>query len=106
VLITFVLKTSTSPGYDVSARALTSYPGDLNHCRSFFTPASEDGLKESPKHVRQKRLKKKLVHYVGHYTISFQNARSLQHKIKKKVEENISMCLTLPKSDLRRLFTH
>jgi hypothetical protein len=25
----------------------------LNHCRS-CTPASEDGLKESPKHVRQK----------------------------------------------------
>jgi hypothetical protein len=36
--------------YDVSTRALTPYPGDLNHCRS-CTPASEDGLKESPKHV-------------------------------------------------------
>jgi hypothetical protein len=23
-----------------------------------------------------------IVHYVGHYTISFQNARSLQHKVK------------------------
>jgi hypothetical protein len=43
------------PGYDVSARALTRYPGDLNHCRN-CTPASEDGLKESPKHVRQKRI--------------------------------------------------
>jgi hypothetical protein len=42
-----------SPGYGVSARALTPYPGDLNHCRK-CTPASEDGLKESPKHVRQK----------------------------------------------------
>jgi hypothetical protein len=42
-----------SPGYGVRARALTPYPGDLNHCRS-CTPASEDGLKESPKHVRQK----------------------------------------------------
>jgi hypothetical protein len=42
-----------SPGYGVSARALTPYPADLNHCRS-CTPASEDGLKESPKHVRQK----------------------------------------------------
>jgi hypothetical protein len=40
-------------GYGVSARALTPYPGDLNHCRS-CTPASEDGLKESPNHVRQK----------------------------------------------------
>jgi hypothetical protein len=27
--------------------------GDLNHCR-ICTPASEDGLIESPKHVRQK----------------------------------------------------
>jgi hypothetical protein len=31
----------------------------LNHCRS-GTPASEDGLKESPKHVRQKYIKNKL----------------------------------------------
>jgi hypothetical protein len=34
-------------------RALTPYPGDLNHCRS-CTPATEDGLKESPKHARHK----------------------------------------------------
>jgi hypothetical protein len=40
-------------GYGVSARALTPYPAGLNYCRS-CTPASEDGLKESPKHVRQK----------------------------------------------------
>jgi hypothetical protein len=40
-------------GYDVGARALTPYPADLNHYRN-CTPASEDGLKESPKHVRQK----------------------------------------------------
>jgi hypothetical protein len=33
--------------------ALKPYPKDLNHCRS-CTPASEDGLKESPKHVRKK----------------------------------------------------
>jgi hypothetical protein len=46
-------RNAQSPGYGVSARALTPYPGDLNHCRS-CTPASEDGLKESPKHVRQK----------------------------------------------------
>jgi hypothetical protein len=39
--------------YDVSARALTSYSGDLKHCWN-CTPASEDGLKESPKYVRQK----------------------------------------------------
>jgi hypothetical protein len=32
---------------------LTPDPGDLNHCRS-CTPASEERLKESPKHVRQK----------------------------------------------------
>jgi hypothetical protein len=32
-------------------RALTPYPGNLNHCRN-CTPASEDGLKESPKHVK------------------------------------------------------
>jgi hypothetical protein len=42
-----------SPGYGVSARALTLYPGDLNHCRN-RTPSSEDELKERPKHVRQK----------------------------------------------------
>jgi hypothetical protein len=42
-----------SPGYGVSARALAPYSGDLNHCRS-CTPASEDGLKESPKDLRQK----------------------------------------------------
>jgi hypothetical protein len=42
-----------SPGYGFSARALIPYPGDLNHCCN-STPASEDGLKESPKHVRQK----------------------------------------------------
>jgi hypothetical protein len=40
-------------GYGVSARALTPYPEDLNHCLS-CTPAYEDGLKGSPKHVRQK----------------------------------------------------
>jgi hypothetical protein len=39
------------PGYGVSARALKSYPGGLN------------------------------LHYVGHYTVSFQNARSLQDKM-------------------------
>jgi hypothetical protein len=39
--------------YGVSARVLKPYPGDLNHCRSCI-PASEDGLKEIPKHVRQK----------------------------------------------------
>jgi hypothetical protein len=37
-----------SAGYGVSTD-----PADLNHCRS-CTPASEDRLKESPKHVRQK----------------------------------------------------
>jgi hypothetical protein len=44
---------SKSAGFGVSARALTPYPADLNRCRS-CTPASEDGLKESPKHVRNK----------------------------------------------------
>jgi hypothetical protein len=34
-------------------QALTAYPGDLNHCRN-CAPAPEDGLKERPKHVRQK----------------------------------------------------
>jgi hypothetical protein len=41
-----------SPGYGFSAWALTPYPGGVNHCQN-CTPASEDGLKESPKHVRQ-----------------------------------------------------
>jgi hypothetical protein len=48
-----------SAGYVVSARALTPYPDDLNHCRS-CAPASEDGLKESPKHVRQKYIDKQI----------------------------------------------
>jgi hypothetical protein len=44
----------TSTGDELqSAGALTPYPGDYNHCR-ICTPASEDGLKESPKHVRKK----------------------------------------------------
>jgi hypothetical protein len=46
-----------SLGYGVSARVLTPYPGDLNHCRS-STPDSEDGLKETPKLVRQKEIDK------------------------------------------------
>jgi hypothetical protein len=51
-------RNAQSAGYGVSVRAvlsrtLTPYPADLNHCR-ICTPASEDGLKESPKHVRQK----------------------------------------------------
>jgi hypothetical protein len=37
----------------VSACALTQYPGNLNHCRS-YTPAYEDGLKERTKHASQK----------------------------------------------------
>jgi hypothetical protein len=44
-------------GYGISAQTLTPYPADLNHCRN-CTPASEDGLKESPKHVRQKEIDK------------------------------------------------
>jgi hypothetical protein len=44
---------SKFPRYGVSARALTPYAEYLNYCRS-CTPASEDGLKESPKHIRQK----------------------------------------------------
>jgi hypothetical protein len=42
-----------SPGYGVSTMALTPFPGDLNLVQN-CTPVSEDGLKESPKHVRQK----------------------------------------------------
>jgi hypothetical protein len=42
-----------SPVYGISTRVLTQYPRDLNHCRN-CTPASEDGLKESPKHVIDK----------------------------------------------------
>jgi hypothetical protein len=42
-----------SRGYGISAQALTPYSGDLNHCRN-CTPASEDGIKESLKNVRQK----------------------------------------------------
>jgi hypothetical protein len=42
-----------SPANGVSARALTPDPADFNHCPR-CTPASEDGLKENQKHVRQK----------------------------------------------------
>jgi hypothetical protein len=42
-----------SAWYGVSARAQKPCPSDLNLCRS-CTPVSEDGLKETPKHVRQK----------------------------------------------------
>jgi hypothetical protein len=35
--------------------APTPYPADLNH-RQNCTPASEDGVKESPKRVRQKKI--------------------------------------------------
>jgi hypothetical protein len=52
-----------SAGYGVSARALTP-------CADTIPSRLE------------------LVHYVGHYTISFQNARSLQHKIWIKVVQN------------------
>jgi hypothetical protein len=46
-----------SPGYGVSAQALTPYPGNLNQCRH-CTPASEDKLKDSPKYVRQMKIEK------------------------------------------------
>jgi hypothetical protein len=43
-----------APGYGASAPGvLISYPGDHNHCR-ICSSASEDGLKQTPKHVRQK----------------------------------------------------
>jgi hypothetical protein len=41
-----------SPGYGVSARAQKPNPGGFNRRRN-CTSASEDGLKESPKHIRQ-----------------------------------------------------
>jgi hypothetical protein len=33
------------------------------------------------------------VHYVGHYTISFQNSRFLQHKIQKLVSSSCVNCM-------------
>jgi hypothetical protein len=42
-----------SPGYGVSAPGTNTIPSRLETRRS-CTPASEDGLKEIPKHVRQK----------------------------------------------------
>jgi hypothetical protein len=53
ILFIYLLLPYMFLGYGVSARALTEYPGDVNHGGN-CTPASEDGLKESPKHVRQK----------------------------------------------------
>jgi hypothetical protein len=44
---------SFSPSSEAGARALTPYPADFNSDRN-CTPASEDVVKESPKHVRQK----------------------------------------------------
>jgi hypothetical protein len=43
-----------SLGYGVSARVLTPYPAELNHCRNCTPASSEDGLKEILKHVRPK----------------------------------------------------
>jgi hypothetical protein len=37
----------------------------------------------------------KLVHYVGHYTISLQNSRSLQHKILNCMLHNSTRCIIL-----------
>jgi hypothetical protein len=37
----------------ILVQTLSPYSGDLKHCRS-FTPTSEDGIIEGPKHVRQK----------------------------------------------------
>jgi uncharacterized membrane protein len=51
----FLLAHLQRRGVNVGARARSPYPGDLDHCRS-CAPASEDGLKESPKHVRQKKI--------------------------------------------------
>jgi hypothetical protein len=50
----YFCRTCFGLSFSLLALALTPYPEDLNHCRS-FTPASEDGLKESPKHVRQNK---------------------------------------------------
>jgi hypothetical protein len=43
---------SVSPPSEVAVQFRQRYVS-LNHCRN-GTPASEDGLKESPKHVRSK----------------------------------------------------
>jgi hypothetical protein len=40
-------------GMESAPGTLTPYPADLNSCR-ICTPASEDGLQESPKNVRYK----------------------------------------------------
>jgi hypothetical protein len=70
-------KKRNGPGADTIPRRLKPLP-------NLYKLTLEDGLKESPKHVRQKQIRKinfkKFRHYVGYYTISFQNARSLQHK--------------------------
>jgi hypothetical protein len=57
-LTCFGLSFSPSSGTGVQIRQWLKFAGygdsrDLNHCRN-CTPASEDGLKGSPKHVRQK----------------------------------------------------
>jgi hypothetical protein len=52
----FGLSFSPSSGAGVQFRqwlGAGTITGDLNYCRN-YTPASDDGLKESPKHVRQK----------------------------------------------------
>jgi hypothetical protein len=40
-------------------RALTPYQDDFNHCRT-CTPPFEDGLKESPKPLGQKKIDKRI----------------------------------------------
>jgi hypothetical protein len=48
----------TSPEYGVSARAQTPDSGDFNIPPNLYTVPLEDGLKENPKHVRQKQRRK------------------------------------------------
>jgi hypothetical protein len=57
LLLPYMFITGSDSSFLDMVGALTPYPGDLLYCRNCI-PASEDGLKESPKHVRQKQIGK------------------------------------------------
>jgi hypothetical protein len=81
---------------------MMSAPGDLDHCRN-CTPASEDGLKESPKHVRQKRIDRQIknlcitlfiIQFHNNSRLGLQPIRSRYRNFPPKMQRgNLPLCL-------------
>jgi aromatic ring-opening dioxygenase catalytic subunit (LigB family) len=72
-----------------------------------FRGLSSSSAPETYKAEVNKEISQRLVPYVGYYTISFQNARSLQHKTwrvfifwyEKCGYKTVSICLLLSRND-------